>query len=213
METTIPILKSDGSQGSTLDLQPGWVELEKGEQAVHESVVAFRAAERRCTASTKTRGEVRGGGTKPYRQKGTGRARMGSTTSPLLRGGGIIFGPKPRSYKKKVNRKVRKLALKRTFSERLNAGDVLVVENLDLEVPKTKEMLKFLGSVGAGEDALVIVDEIVNDVLLASRNLPDVQVMKAASVNPYWMLLFDKIVFTRAGFENFVNRFCPQEEA
>lgn len=213
MDTTIQILKSDGSQADSIDIRPEWIELEKGFQAVQDTVVAFRAAQRAGTASTKTRGQVRGGGAKPYRQKGTGRARMGSRTSPLLSGGGTIFGPKPRDYKKKVNRKVKKLALKRAFSEKLNDGDVLVVEDIDVKEPKTKEMVAFLEDVGAGDDVLIVVDEADRDVALASRNLPSVEVTNAAAVNTYWMLLFEKIVFTRAGFENFVQRFGPQENA
>jgi large subunit ribosomal protein L4 len=204
MQSTLSILNSDGTGAGSLDLQDGWIELEKGTQAVHDSVVAFMARQRAGTACTKTRAAVAGGGAKPYRQKGTGRARAGSTRSPVWVGGGTAFGPVPRSYAKKVNRKVERLALKRAFSERVNAGDVIVVADLDLAEPRTRLMAGLLKSVGAGDDALVIVDELRPEVLLAARNLPRAEVMKASMVNSYWMLLFRKVVFTRAGFDAFV---------
>jgi large subunit ribosomal protein L4 len=212
MNTTVPVLKSDGNQAGSVELNPAWIELKKGTQAVHDAVVAFLAAQRAGTASTKTRAEVRGTGAKPYRQKGTGRARAGSYQSPIWRGGGIVFGPKPRSYVKNVNKKVRALALKRAFSERLAEDAVIVVDDIALSEPKTKQMLAFLAAVKAGDDALVIDGDPASNLLLASRNLPGVEVMKAASVNPYWILLFKKVVFTRAGLDAFVARFSRQEE-
>ena len=213
MVTELQILKADGSAGDVLPIRDNWIELEKGGQAVHNCVVAFLARNRAGTAATKTRGKVRGGGAKPYRQKGTGRARAGSIRSPLWRGGGTIFGPSPRKYTKRVNRKVHALALKRTFSERLRDGDVVLVDEIEIPEPRTREVVRFLDRVNAGEDALIIVDEPTSDLLLASRNLPGVEVMKAASVNPYWMLLFGKILFTKAGLDAFVERFNAREKA
>jgi large subunit ribosomal protein L4 len=211
METSLTVYKSDGSEAGKFDIDPGCIELTKGTQAIHDDVVAFLAGLRAGTAATKTRSEVRGGGAKPYRQKGTGRARAGSIRSPLWRGGGIIFGPKPRSYAKGINRKVRSLALKRAFSERLAEEKVIVVDEVDFDSPKTKNMTALLKTLNAGDDVLVIVDEPGSNVLLASRNLPGVEVMKAASVNTYWMLLFGKIMFTKAGLEAFVARFAQKE--
>ena len=158
MEMTLPIMKNDGSQGGTIEISPDWIELERGNQAVHDSVVAFQAGIRAGAACTKTRGEVRGGGAKPFRQKGTGRARMGSKRSPLLGGGGIIFGPKPRSYAKKINQKVQHLALKRTFSERLKDGGVIIVDDIDMKAAKTRHMVAFMDAFEAGDSALGVVD-------------------------------------------------------
>ncbi len=207
MESTLSMVKSDGSPVGEIALQASWLEMEKGEQAVHDSVVAYLAARRSGSASTKTRSEVRGTGSKPYRQKGTGRARAGSFQSPIWRGGGITFGPKPRSFGKKVNAKVRRLALKRVFSERVAAGDVIVVDEIAMAQPKTRDMVEFLRTIGAGQHALVVVDQAPGNLLLASRNLPEARVMAAANVNPYWLLWFKKIVFSKDGLAAFVSRF------
>lgn len=211
MKDSLTILKQDGEQSGTLELKPEWIELNKGTQAVHETVVAHLAAKRAGTASTKTRGEVRGGGAKPYRQKGTGRARAGSTRSPIWSGGGVTFGPKPRSYNKKINKKVRRLALKRAFSERLNADEVAVVEDVNIASPKTKEFISFLNSVGMPEDVLVIVDSRTENHKLASRNLAKTELSTAMDVNTYSMLRHRKVLFTTAAFNNFVQRICPEE--
>lgn len=207
MENNLSILKSDGSPAGELSLAPEWLELNRGSQALHDTVVAFLAKHRSGSASTKTRAEVNGSGRKPYRQKGTGRARAGTRQSPIWVGGGVAFGPRPRSYAKAVNGKVRRLALKRAFSERVKDGAVIVVEELLFDSPKTRTMVEFMKTINAGEDALVVVDELTENLVLASRNLPNVEVMKAASVNPYWLLLFKKIVFSKAGLEAFGSRF------
>src|SRR5438046_5766182 len=135
---------SNGNDQGDLSLTFTPVEEGKGNQAVHDVVVAYMAAQRTGTANTKTMGEVNGTGKKPWRQKGTGRARAGSFASPLWRGGGVVFGPKPRDFSKTVSRKTRQLALRKALTERLNAGDVLVVDALKLESPKTKGFLEVL---------------------------------------------------------------------
>jgi len=213
MATTLPILDAKGDEVGSADLDPKWLEREKGEQAVHDAVVAYLAAHRSGSASTKTRAELRGGGAKPYRQKGTGRARAGSRRSPLWRGGGVIFGPKPRSFAKGINRKVRLLALRRTFADRVDGGDVILVDELKIEEPKTKLMVELLRAVGAGEEALVLVADIDANLRLAARNLPGVQVMKALNVNAYYMLTFKKIVITRAALEVLGNHLQGREKA
>src|SRR6266480_3275376 len=133
-----------GKDQGEVDVKFPLVEDGKGTQAVHDTVVAYRAGQRMGTASTKTMGEVAGSGKKPWRQKGTGRARAGSFASPLWRGGGVVFGPKPRDFSKTVSRKTRQLALRKALTERLNAGDVLVVADLKLDSPKTKGALEVL---------------------------------------------------------------------
>src|SRR5499426_1893420 len=133
------------SQGE-LEVKFALIEDGKGTQAVHDTVVAYQAAQRMGTACTKTVGEVAGTNKKPWRQKGTGRARAGSFQSPLWRGGGVVFGPKPRDFAKKVSRKTRQLALRKALTERLNAGDVIVLDDLKLEAPKTKEFIGVLNA-------------------------------------------------------------------
>lgn len=213
MPTTVQIVDSKGAEVEVLELNDCWLEREKGTQAVHDAVVAFLAANRAGTASTKTRGEIVGTGSKPYRQKGTGRARAGSYKSPIWRGGGTIFGPKPRSYAKRINRKVLNLALRRAFTERIDAGEVLVVDTFDVEAPKTKEVVALLSGLEVGSDALVLVDELSPNLEMAARNLPGVEVMAADTVNTYFMLLFKKVVVTRAALDVLGKRIAGKEKA
>jgi large subunit ribosomal protein L4 len=206
-------VNSSGAEVEALELKDCWLEREKGVQAVHDAVVAFLAANRAGTASTKTRGEITGTGAKPYRQKGTGRARSGSYKSPVWRGGGTIFGPKPRSYSKRINRKVMDLALRRAFTERLDAEEVIVVDKFEVEAPKTKEVVALLNGLQAGDDALVIVSELSANLEMAARNLPGIEVLKASAVNTYFMLLFKKVVITRDAVEALGARIAGKETA
>ncbi len=210
---SLKIFNQEGKEVETLELEDQMLEREKGEQAVHDSVVAFLAKMRAGTASTKTRSEVRGSGAKPYRQKGTGRARAGSAKSPLWIGGGIAFGPKPRSFKKRINKKVQRLALKRALTARIDAGDLILVDEVKIAEPKTRYMVDFLKEIDAGQDVLFVVDELDINLHLASRNLPHMEVMEVNALNPYWVLLFKKIIMTRAAFETLKARLLPQETA
>lgn len=209
---SLPAYTSAGDTATPVPIDPALLEFEKGEQAVHASVVAFLAAQRAGSASTKTRSEVRGGGRKPWRQKGTGRARQGSIRSPLWRGGGIVFGPTPRSYAKRVNKKVKRLATRRAFSERVRDGEVLVVDAIDLPEPRTRLAAEFLDRIQAGRNVLIVVDEIPTNLALGVRNLPDVDLIRAAQVNAYWLLLRRKVVFSRAGLEAFIERLGVPEK-
>jgi large subunit ribosomal protein L4 len=164
-------------------------------------VVAYQAAQRMGTACTKTMGEVAGSGKKPWRQKGTGRARAGSFASPLWRGGGVVFGPKPRDFSKKVSRKTKQLALRKTLSERLRAGDVLVVDDLKLESPKTKEFAAILSVLNLKGSTLIVAPGIDKNLTLASRNLSTVELATSDSLNSYQVLRSDKLLFTRGAFE------------
>lgn len=170
---------------------------------VHRAVVRQRANARQGTASTKTRAEVRGGGRKPWRQKGTGRARAGSIRSPLWRGGGVIFGPKPRDFSQKMNRKERRLALRTALNSR--AADLIVIEDIatQLSQPKTRELAAALGrwGVGVGERVLLVLSEIPQTVYLSARNISTVKLIRADSLNVYDLLLADKIVATAAALE------------
>ena len=179
----------------------------KGTQAVHDAIVAYRANQRLGTHSTKMIGDVAGSGKKPWKQKGTGRARAGSFASPIWRGGGIAHGPHPRDYSLKISKKTKSLALRKALSERLLAGDLVVVDELKLTGPKTKDFLGLLGQVAAGKGLTLIVTDVVEKNLkLAARNLPSVHVELADSLNTYEVLRFDKIVVTKAGFAKLAAR-------
>lgn len=178
----------------------------RGSQALHDTVVAYRAAKRSGTACTKTMGEVAGTGKKPWRQKGTGRARAGSFASPLWRGGGVVFGPKPRDFSKKVNRSTRSLAFLRALSDRLREGDVIIVEQFDLNAPKTKEFVAALSALKVAGTALVVAAAGDRHVQLAARNVPGVEVVTADSLNSYQILRYDKILVSKAALETLGTR-------
>jgi large subunit ribosomal protein L4 len=187
------------------------IESMKGTQAVHDYVVAYNAAQRMGTACTKTPGEVAGTNRKPWRQKGTGRARAGSFRSPLWRGGGVTFGPKPRDFSKKLNVKVKKLALQKSLSSRLQAGEVTIVEDIKLSGPKTKELLKFLSSLKLEGSLMIVVGEANRNLLLASRNVPGVHMSTGDDLNTYDVLLAKNLLFTRSGFEKVEQRLLPSQ--
>jgi large subunit ribosomal protein L4 len=195
-----------GNQSGELEVRLPLVEGGKGTQAVHDVVVAYRAAQRSGTASTKTMGEVAGSGKKPWRQKGTGRARAGSFRSPLWRGGGVVFGPKPRDFSKKVSKSTKRLALRKALTERLKSGDVLVLDEIKLEAPKTKQFIGVLKALGIERTALFVIDGADENFRLASRNVPDIEITTSSLVNTYQLLRSDKLVFTRGAFENLEER-------
>lgn len=195
-----------GQDQGELEVKFPLVEGGKGTQAVHDTVVAHRANQRRGTACTKTTGEVAGTNKKPWRQKGTGRARAGSFQSPLWVGGGVVFGPKPRDFGKKVNARTRQLALRKALTERLKAGDVLVVNDLKLDSPKTKGFVAVLDKLAVQGTAVVVAAEIDKNLLLAARNLEQVEVTTSASLNTYQVLRPGKLLFTRGAFEQLEER-------
>jgi len=173
---------------------------ERGTQAVHDYITAYRAGRRSGTAATKTMGEVAGSGKKPWRQKGTGRARAGSFASPLWRGGGVTHGPQPRDFSKKVNKKVARLAFHKALSERLSAGDVVVIDEVKLTAPKTREFVKFVDDLALDGTLLLVTAELDSSLVLASRNVPLTELATARSLNPYQVLRYDKLVFTKDAF-------------
>src|SRR5215472_15264515 len=162
----LTIKDTNGNSQGELEVKFPLVENGKGTQAVHDVVVAYQAAQRMGTASTKTMGEVAGSGKKPWRQKGTGRARAGSFASPLWRGGGVVFGPKPRDFAKKVSRKTRQLALRKALSERLRAGDIVVLDDLKLESPKTKAFKGVLSALELKGSALIVAQQVDQNLTL-----------------------------------------------
>jgi large subunit ribosomal protein L4 len=171
---------------------------EKGRQAVHDVVVALRANRRRGTASTKTKAEVRLSGAKPWRQKGTGRARAGYKSSPVWVGGGVAFGPHPRDYSKKVPKKVKTLAFRKALSERVLAGDVLLVEDFKVNEAKTKQFLTLVAdTAGTARKMLIVGAGFDEKTYLAARNVRDSLLARAAEVNTEQLLAFDKVIVTR----------------
>lgn len=167
---------------------------------LHQVVVAQRNARRSGSASTKTRKEVSGGGRKPYRQKGTGRARMGSIRSPLLRGGGTVFGPHPRSYEQKVNRKAMKAALRCALSARARENRILLVDDLEIPGPRTKEFLKVAEKLGLSH-ALLVTEKPQETLLLGIRNLSSFKALPVSALNVYDILSYEQLVLTRQAFE------------
>src|SRR5688572_8272596 len=205
MKLTVKDIK--GQDTGELQVRFPVVEGGKGTQAVHDVVTAYRAAQRSGTACTKTMGEVNGTGKKPWRQKGTGRARAGSFQSPLWRGGGVVFGPKPRDFGKKVNRTTRQLALRKALTERLNAGEVVVVEDLKLDGPKTKGFVELLKNLELSDkSALFVAPSFEQNIRLASRNVQRVELTTSDEVNTYQLLKHDRVVFTRGAFEKLEER-------
>ncbi|HAA90131.1 MAG: 50S ribosomal protein L4 [Thermoanaerobacterales bacterium 50_218] len=191
------LYSAEGVRIGDIELQEDVFGIPVNEHVLHQAVVRYLAGRRRGTASTKTRGEVSGGGRKPWRQKGTGRARAGSIRSPIWRGGGIVFGPKPRSYAQDLPRKVRRLALKSALSSRAQDGDIVVIEEFRVEEPKTKRVVKLLEALEAERKVLLVTGEKDRNLQLASRNLPGVRVVLADHLNPYDVLAADKVVLTK----------------
>jgi large subunit ribosomal protein L4 len=202
----LTIKDTKGNNQGELEVKFPLIEDGKGTQAVHDVVVAYQAAQRMGTACTKNVGEVAGTNKKPWRQKGTGRARAGSFQSPLWRGGGVVFGPKPRDFAKKVSHNTKQLALRKALSERLKAGDVVLVDDLKLGSQKTKEFMGVLKALELKGTALIVAQAVDKNLTLASRNVPDVALTTGDLLNTYDVLRSDKLVFTRTAFEQLEAR-------
>ena len=180
--------------------------LDKGAQAVKDAVTAIRNAMRAGPASTKGKGEVAGANKKPWKQKGTGNARAGFRQSPVWRGGGVAHGPKPRSYEQKLNKKVWALALARAFSDKLVAGDVIVVDEFKFEAPKTNLMAKFLKELGVDRTAVVVQKDVDDTVVLVTSNLAKIDYSTAQALDVYTVLANRKLVCDKAGFDAIMAR-------
>lgn len=207
MSNTLDILDCKGARVGEYVIPEGVIELEKGEQAVHDTVVAYLAGQRAGTACTKTRGEVSGGGAKPFRQKGMDRARAGSSRSPVWVGGGTIFGPRPRSFAKKVNKKVLQLALKRALSERIVEGDLVLLDKFELADHKTRNAFAILKNLNvANETVMISLPELDAASVCATGNIPNVVLRKTDTVNVYELLRFKKLLFTKDALDAFIQR-------
>ena len=198
MATVVDVHSTSGGEAGRIELDQDMFGIEPNIAVLHQVVVAQRAAGRQGTQSTKTRSEVRGGGAKPFKQKGTGRARQGSERAPQFTGGGIALGPKPRSYRQRTPRKMIALALRSALSDRAKEGRVAVVESWSFEEPSTKAALKALGRIGVEGRILVVLDRDDEVAAKSFRNIPEVQVLLAGELNAYDILINDWVVFTRA---------------
>lgn len=202
---TIDILDAKGKKSGTAELPAAIFDVELNVPLIHQVVVAQLAAARQGTASTKTRGEVRGGGRKPYRQKGTGRARQGSTRAPQFAGGGVVHGPKPRDYAQKTPKKMKAAALRGALSDRARAGRVHVVSAfVDGATPSTKAALATLGKLAGERTALVVLGREQQVDELSLRNLPQVHVLWVDQLNTYDVLVNDDVVFSEDAFAAFL---------
>lgn len=193
----VALYNMQGAQVGEIELAEGIFGIEPNESVVHEAVVMQMASWRRGTHCTKSRGEVRGGGRKPWRQKGTGRARVGTIRSPLWRGGAITFGPKPRDYNYSIPKKKRRLALKSILSAKVLDGEIIVVDSLDLDQPKTKEMVKVLEALKVENKSLVVTADVDENVFKSARNIDGVTPVAATALNAYDLLTNNKLVITK----------------
>lgn len=192
----VDVRTAAGSSAGTVDLDDSWFGLEPNEAVMHQVVTAQLAARRSGTQSTKTRAEVRGGGAKPWRQKGTGRARQGSIRSPQWRGGGVALGPKPRSYAQRTPKKMVRLALRSALSDRASQDRVVVVDSWGFDAPSTKAARKSLDALGVSGRLLVVLGRDDTTSALSFRNLPEVHLIHTDQLNAYDVLVSDWVLFT-----------------
>lgn len=192
----LSVLNIKGEKVGDITLNENVWGIEPNDAVLYDALTLARNNARQGTADTKTRSEVSGGGRKPWRQKGTGRARQGSTRAPHWIKGGIVFGPHPRSYAKKMNRKERRLALKSALSYKVIESEMIVVDNFDLETGKTKDAKTALNNLKVNKKVLLVVDELNDNVILATRNLNNVVLLEASEINTYDVIAADNMIIT-----------------
>ena len=193
----LAMLNQQGESVENVNLKDEVFNVELNNQVIYDVVKQQRAAMRQGTSMTKNRSAVRGGGRKPYRQKGTGHARQGTIRAPQYVGGGVVFGPSPRSYDYKVNRKVRRLAMKIALSEKLRENNIILIDQISLEENKTKEMVKVLENIKAEGKIMVVLGDVLESIMIASRNLPNVEVDLYNHISVYDILNANQIVMTK----------------
>lgn len=208
--SSLPIKTIDGKSAGEYSFPEDLLVFDKGQQALHEAIVAYRANQRQGSASTITKGEVNGSNKKLWKQKGTGRARTGRRQSPIWRGGGTVFGPHPRSYRKKMTRKSLHLAVRRAVSELVADGRLTVIDELKLASGKTKEFNNVLKGLGIERGALFLVKEFDADAVLASRNISRVEMAEVRHVNVYQLLRYQQVVITKEALADLESRLQPQ---
>lgn len=194
---TLAVLDMSGKEVDKVDLSDNVFGIKPNTFVMHQMVVNYLANKRQGTQSALTRSEVSGGGKKPWRQKGTGRARQGSIRSPQWRHGGVVFAPKPRSYRFSVNKKVRRLAMKSAFSSKVIDNDLIVLNAIELEEFKTKTIIEMLKALGANKKALIVIPEINKKIIYSARNIPGVKTAQVNTLNVYDMLNADKLIILK----------------
>ena len=199
----IKVYNMKGSEVGTMELCDSVFGVEYKEAVIHQAVVTRLANERQGTKSTLTRSEVRGGGIKPWRQKGTGRARQGSIRAPQWIKGGVVFAPKSRDFSKKMNATAKKVALFSALSKKVADGEFIVIDELTVSAPKTKEMAAFQKALGLNKTALVVMDNDDVNVIRAAANLPKLETLPLAQLSTYEVVKFNKVVITKAAVEKF----------
>lgn len=199
--TKVALFKQDGSNAGEIELNDSIFGIEPNNNVVTDAVLMQRASMRQGTHAVKNRSAVSGGGRKPWKQKGTGRARAGSIREPQFRGGGIVFGPTPRSYAYRINRKAYQLALKSVLSQKVAEGKLVVVDALLFEAPKTQDFKKVLANLSVDTKTLVVVDEDNENAILSARNLTNVQVMTTKGINVLDVVNADKLVIVQSSIE------------
>ncbi|HMP89404.1 MAG TPA: 50S ribosomal protein L4 [Kiritimatiellia bacterium] len=195
--SSLSICDMEGKAVGTVEVPAGLSDTSRGGQVVRDAIVAYRANQRLGTASTKTKGEVAGNGQKPWRQKGTGNARAGYRQSPIWRGGGVVFGPKPRSFNKDLNRKMLKLALAKIVADRISENAVTVIDKIELADSKTRNFVAWLARLGLSKGVLIVTHDVSQNLLLASRNVPGVELARASHVNVYQIARYPRLVITK----------------
>jgi len=204
----LPVYNQEGKEIESLELDPNVFDGQVNLDVLYQVVLMYRANRRKGLASTKTRGEVSGGGKKPWRQKGTGRARVGSIRSPLWRKGGVIFGPHPRDYSFRLPKKIKIAALKSSLNAKLNENNLLILDDLEVDVPKTKEATKILSNLklNGNKSILLMLDKIDAKSRLSFRNINYVDTISAADTNAYDVLKARKLIVTLSGLKILVDR-------
>ena len=197
----VTMLNMAGKEAGTIELKDEIFGIEPNADAVHAVVVNYLANQRQGTQSAKTRAEVRGGGRKPFRQKGTGRHRQGSSTDPSQVGGGIVFAPKPRDYRYSVPKKLKRLALKSALSAKVADKEIIVLDELKLDAPKTKEMVNILSNVKAGKKALIVTAEKDENIVKSAANIPGVRTALVGTMNVYEMVNHNSFIVTKEAVE------------
>lgn len=195
------MLNMAGAEAGTIELKDEIFGIEPNANAVHAVVVNYLANQRQGTQSAKTRAEVRGGGRKPFRQKGTGRHRQGSSTDPSQIGGGIVFAPKPRDYRYSVPKKLKRLALKSALSSKVANNEIIVLDELKFDAPKTKEMVKVLENVKAGKKALIVTAEKDENIVRSAANIPGVRTALVGTMNVYEIVNHTSFIVTKEAVE------------
>lgn len=195
------VINVKGEKVSDITLNENIFGIKPNDAVLYDAITLARASQRQGTADTKTRSEVSGGGRKPWRQKGTGRARQGSTRAPHWYHGGIVFGPHPRTYGKKMNRKERVLALKSALSYKVEENEIIILDELDVKTPKTKDMIKLLNDIKAPKKTLIVVDELSDNLILATRNIPKVELLEVSEINVLDIIGADGLVITKKAVE------------